>query len=101
MSARGLLANPALFAGHGACPWEAVERFMCNMARCPLPLKVAVHHVQEMTAPGFAADKSCLLSKKERLALPDMADVTELMDFLDEKIAEHTGQTMGMRRDLC
>lgn len=101
MSARGLLANPALFAGYSATPWEAVERFMANVARCPLSLKAAVHHVQEMCAPGFGEDKSSLLSKKERLAFTEMTDVTELMDFLDDKIAEHTGQTGGLRREFA
>lgn len=74
---------------------------MCHAARCPLPLKLIVHHVQEMCSPGFGADKTQLLSKKERLAFVDMKDVTELMDFLDEKIAEHKGQAKGLGRDLC
>ncbi|ATY61966.1 dihydrouridine synthase 4 [Cordyceps militaris] len=100
MSARGLLANPALFAGHAACPWEAVERFMVRAARAPLPVKHAVHHVQEMCGPGFGPDKSALLSKKERLAFARMTDMTELVDFLDDKIAEHTGRAGGLRRDL-
>ncbi|KAM3537912.1 hypothetical protein ARSEF1564_009167 [Beauveria bassiana] len=100
MSARGLLANPALFAGHAACPWEAVERFMCRAARAPLPLKLAVHHVQEMCGPGFGPDRSALLSKKERQAFALMTDMTELVDFMDNKIVEHKGQTSGLRRDL-
>lgn len=44
MSARGLLANPALFAGHEVCPWEAVELFMNKVVRAPLPLKLVQHH---------------------------------------------------------
>lgn len=44
MSARALLANPALFAGYEACPWEAVELFMNKVARAPLPLKLVQHH---------------------------------------------------------
>ncbi|UKZ46540.1 hypothetical protein TrVGV298_000745 [Trichoderma virens] len=99
MSARGLLANPALFAGHSACPWETLETFMCNVARCPLPLKLVVHHVQEMCAPGMGDDKSSLLNKKERAKLVDFTNMADLIDFLDEKIEEHTGQK-GMRRDL-
>ncbi|KAM6481903.1 hypothetical protein HDV62DRAFT_361551 [Trichoderma sp. SZMC 28011] len=99
MSARGLLANPALFAGYSACPWETLETFMCNVARCPLPLKLVVHHVQEMCAPGMGDDKSSLLSKKERARLVDFTNMADLIDFLDEKIEEHTGQK-GMRRDL-
>ncbi|RFU78790.1 trna-dihydrouridine synthase 4 [Trichoderma arundinaceum] len=100
MSARGLLANPALFAGHSSCPWETVETFMCNVARCPLPLKLVVHHVQEMCAPGMGDDKSSLLNKKERAKLVDFTNMADLIDFLDEKIEEHTGQKGGMRRDL-
>lgn len=100
MSARGLLANPALFAGHPRCPWEAVETFMCNVARCPLPLKLVVHHVQEMCGPGMGDDKTALLSKKERARFVDFTNMADLIDFLDEKIEEHTGQKGGMRRDL-
>ncbi|KAL7799120.1 hypothetical protein V8C37DRAFT_366642 [Trichoderma ceciliae] len=99
MSARGLLANPALFAGHSSCPWETVETFMCNVARCPLPLKLVVHHVQEMCGPGMGDDKSSLLDKKERAKLVEFTNMADLIDFLDEKIEEHTGQR-GMRRDL-
>lgn len=44
MSARGLLANPALFAGYEVCPWEAVELFMNKVVRAPLPLKLVQHH---------------------------------------------------------
>lgn len=44
MSARALLANPALFDGYEACPWEAVELFMNNVVRAPLPLKLVQHH---------------------------------------------------------
>jgi tRNA-dihydrouridine synthase 4 len=100
MSARGLLANPAMFAGYPSCSWDVVETFMCNVARCPLPLKLAVHHIQEMCGPGMGKSKAALLSKKERARLPEMTNMSELVDFLDEKIAEHTGQTEGLRRDL-
>ncbi|KAK5987579.1 tRNA-dihydrouridine(20a/20b) synthase-like [Cladobotryum mycophilum] len=100
MSARGLLANPALFAGHSACPWEAVETFMCNVARAPLPFKHAVHHVSEMCGPGMGDDKTSLLSKKERSSLSDLANMAELIDYLDEKIEERIGQVGGLRRNL-
>lgn len=100
MSARGLLANPALFAGAPSCPWHALETFMCNVARCPLPLKLAVHHVSEMCGPGMGPDKTALLPKRDRVKLADLGDMTELVDFLDEKLEEHTGRKGGMRRDL-
>ncbi|KFG86846.1 Dihydrouridine synthase [Metarhizium anisopliae] len=99
MSARGLLANPALFAGHAACPWEAVETLMCKVARAPLPFKLALHHVQEMTAPGMGPDKRALLNKRERAELNACGSMLDLVDFLDAKVEEHTGRK-GMRRDL-
>jgi tRNA-dihydrouridine synthase 4 len=100
MSARGLLANPALFAGYSSCPWETVETFMCNVARCPLPIKLTLHHLQEMCGPGMGSDKKALLSKKERARLLECRDMVEVIDYLDEKIEEHTGQIGGLRRDL-
>lgn len=100
MSARGLLSNPAMFAGYSSCPWEVVERFMCNVARAPVPLKLAIHHVQEMCSPGMGMDKSSLLSKKERQGFLDVSNMMDLVDFLDEKIEEHTGQAGGLRRDF-
>ena len=91
MSARAILANPALYAGYGACPWEAVETFMINAARAPLPFKLTLHHVTQMCAPGMGPNKSSLLAKKERAALMECANMCDLIDFLDEK--------RGLRRE--
>lgn len=123
MSARGLLANPALFAGHESCPWEAVELFMNRVVRAPLPLKLVQHHrtfpstsllcnlrdlgarhlliqdiVGEMCGPGYGPDKSSLLSKKERVELYNCANMCDLIDFLDAKM-ESRGRKEGLRRD--
>lgn len=98
MSARGLLTNPALFAGYAACPWEAVETLMCKVARAPLPFKLALHHVQEMTGPGMGSEKGALLSKRERGGLNGCGSMVELVDFLDGKMEERMGRVM--RRDL-
>lgn len=100
MSARGLLANPALFAGHASCPWEAVEVLMCRLSRAPLPYKLALHHVQQMTGPGMGPDKHSLLSKKERAQLNALPNMLELVDFLDGAVERYTGRAGGMRRDL-
>lgn len=121
MSARALLANPALFAGHEACPWEAVELFMNKVVRAPLPLKLVQHHcafrrlhssparqclrllliyniVGEMCGPGYGPDKSSLLSKKERMEMYNCANMCDLIDFLDEKM-ESRGRKEGLRRN--
>lgn len=98
MSARALLANPALFAGHEACPWEAVELFMNKVVRAPLPLKLVQHHLGEMCGPGYGPDKSSLLNKKERMEMYNCANMCDLIDFLDEKM-ESRGRKEGLRRN--
>ncbi|KAG6178492.1 hypothetical protein E4U36_006358 [Claviceps purpurea] len=100
MSARGLLANPALYDSFAACPWEALETFMCKLVRAPLPFKLALHHVQQMTGTGMGPNKTALLSKKERTELNALGDMLDLVDFLDRVVEEHTGRVGGMRRDL-
>ena len=85
MSARAILANPALFAGYGACRWDVVETFLNNAVRCPLPFKLVLHHLSEMCAPGMGRDKSALLTKQERGAMMACTNMLDLLDFLDEK----------------
>ncbi|KAL2355361.1 tRNA-dihydrouridine synthase-like protein 4-like protein [Cryomyces antarcticus] len=78
MAARGLLENPALFAGYTSTPAEAVTKFMNNAMRCPLPHKLLLHHLSEMTGT--------LLTKKERAKMMDCRDTIALIDWLDENI---------------
>ncbi|KAI1137873.1 FMN-linked oxidoreductase [Hypoxylon sp. FL0543] len=93
MSARALLANPALFAGHDSCPWEAVDVFMNNVARAPLPLKLGVHHLTEMCGPGFGPDRNAaLLTKKERIRLTEMGNWIDVIDYLDEIRTQRGGK---------
>ncbi|KAI2616468.1 FMN-linked oxidoreductase [Hypoxylon sp. NC1633] len=87
MSARALLANPALFAGHNSCPWAAVDVFMNAVARAPLPLKLAVHHLTEMCGPGFGPDRErggALLTRAERARLAETGSWVDVVDYLDE-----------------
>ncbi|KAF4122642.1 tRNA-dihydrouridine synthase 4 [Geosmithia morbida] len=100
MSARGLLSNPAMFAGNATCPWEAVERFMYHAARAPLPFLLALHHVHDMCSPAMSSDKKALLSREERAQLNRLGSMVELIDFLDDKIEQHTGQVGGLRREF-
>jgi tRNA-dihydrouridine synthase 4 len=95
MTARALLSNPALHAGHSTCPWAAVETFLNNAARCPLPYKLVQHHVGEMCAPGMGPDKTALLSKAQRAGVMACGNMVELVDFLDG-VREGEG---GLRRD--
>jgi tRNA-dihydrouridine synthase 4 len=81
MSARDILANPALFAGYDACPWEAVEEFVNFVVRAPIPFKLVVHHLSQMCGSGGAG--KTLLSKEERGELMECRDLIEVIDFLD------------------
>ena len=98
MSARALLCNPALFAGHQTCPWPAVESFMLNAARAPLPLRLVQHHLGEMCGPGMGADKAALLDKRERGVLLGLGSMLEVVDVLDVMIELKTGRVGGVRR---
>ncbi|KAK5663700.1 hypothetical protein OQA88_4131 [Cercophora sp. LCS_1] len=95
MSARAILANPALYAGHNACPWEAVDTFLNNVVRCPLPFKLVLHHITEMVSPGMGPNKRALLNKQERSALMGCGNMVDLIDFLDERRAA----VGGLKRD--
>jgi tRNA-dihydrouridine synthase 4 len=84
MAARGLLENPALFRGDVSCPWEAVERFMGNVVRAPVPFKLVVHHLSEMVGSDRSQCGRTLLSKEERREMMGCGSMVELIDFLDE-----------------
>lgn len=98
MSARGLLSNPALFAGHATCPWPAVESFMRNAARAPLPLRLVQYHLGEMCGPSMGPDKAALLDRKERGVLLGLGSMLEVVDYMDEMIELKTGRVGGVRR---
>lgn len=98
MSARGILANPALYAGHTSTPWSAVETFLRHVARAPLPLKLVQHHLGEMCGPGMGHDKHSLLSKAERGTLTSLSNMCDVIDFMDEACERKTGQSGGLSR---
>lgn len=88
MSARGILQNPALFAGFDACPWEAVETFMNEVVTAPIPFKLVVHHLSEMVGsdrPGgqVGGGTGPLLTKEQRLEMMSCQSMLALLDFLD------------------
>ncbi len=88
MSARGILQNPALFAGYDACPWEAVEIFLNKVVKAPIPFKLVVHHLSEMVGSDRAGGQvgggaGPLLSKEQRITMMDCQNMLELIDFLD------------------
>ena len=59
MAARGILENPAMFAGFDVTPAEAVQKFLEYAIRCPIPLPLVLHHISEMTGrmPGDGEER--------------------------------------------
>ena len=84
MSARGLLQNPALFAGFDRCPWEAVKVFMGRVVRAPIPFKLVVHHLSEMIGSDYSQNGGgTLVTKEERMRMMACSNMVELMNWLD------------------
>ncbi|KAI5815746.1 dihydrouridine synthase [Pyronema omphalodes] len=78
MAARGLLTNPALFAGFKKTPWGAIERFIAYNMQQPIPFRLAQHHIIEMMEN--------LIPKKDRSAMYEAAGtMVEMLDYLDER----------------
>ncbi|KAK0897796.1 tRNA dihydrouridine synthase [Friedmanniomyces endolithicus] len=79
MAARGILENPALFAGYDATPMEAIRRFLGYAVRCPISLPLVLQHISEMTVRVEG------MGKKERRRLMECRDLVELIDYVEEK----------------
>jgi tRNA-dihydrouridine synthase 4 len=76
MAARGILENPALFAGFKRTPDECVRAFVGFAVRYPIPFALVLHHVSEMSGK---------LGKKEKKKLMECRDMIDLIDFVEEK----------------
>ena len=79
MAARGILENPALFAGHDSVPSECLHKFLEKAARSPIPFPLVLHHVSEMTG------RMAGMTKKTRKALMECRDLVDLVDFVEDK----------------
>lgn len=79
MAARGILENPALFAGYDVTPKECVRAFIGHAVRCPIPFPLVLHHFSEMTGQMER------MGKKERKILMECRDLVELIDWVEEK----------------
>lgn len=77
MSARGLLENPALFAGFDKCPWDAVELFWhYSMEFGTLPYQLLQHHLHYMLK-SIGVSESLLKDFKQ------VRNTCELIDWFD------------------
>jgi tRNA-dihydrouridine synthase 4 len=79
MAARGMLENPALFAGHDSTPVECVHMFLEKAAHYTIPFPLVLHHFSEMTVrmPG--------MTKKARKVLMECRDLVDLIDYAEDK----------------
>ncbi|WBW74884.1 tRNA/mRNA dihydrouridine synthase Dus4 [Schizosaccharomyces osmophilus] len=74
MSARGLLENPALFAGFEETPWGCVERFISYSTAYSLNFQLFYHHLITMMGK--------MTTKRERMTIPKDS-FAAVMDWLD------------------
>lgn len=76
MAVRGILTNPALFAGYNKAPWGCIERFMEYATAFGLPYRLTQHHVAVMLENQ--------VSKALYKGLMDCKHLAELIDYFDE-----------------
>lgn len=79
MAARGILENPALFAGYERTPVECVQRFMELAVRYPIPFALVLHHMGEMTGRMEG------MTKKKRRELMGCEDLLDLVDWVEQQ----------------
>ena len=79
MAARGILENPAMFAGFDSPPVECLQKFLNYAIRCPIPFPLVLHHFSEMT--GRMDD----MDKMERKRLMECQDLLDLVNFVESK----------------
>jgi tRNA-dihydrouridine synthase 4 len=77
MAARGMLENPALYAGFDGTPWGCVERYVNYALSYGSNSHIFQHHLAEMTGQIF--------TKKEHRQLNELKSIVEIVDWLDER----------------
>ncbi|KAK9365575.1 dihydrouridine synthase-domain-containing protein [Lipomyces kononenkoae] len=77
MAARGLLQNPALFAGYERTPWKAVELLWSYAMEYGSPFRNIQYLIVEMTQG--------LLTKQERADLRLLKHYQQMEEWLDER----------------
>ena len=76
MSARGVLANPALFTGLDKTPWSAVEMFLHLVTAYGLPYKLAQYHLAKLMED--------VIPRKYVKAINEKKNMVDIIDYLDE-----------------
>lgn len=76
MSVRGILSNPALFAGYDKTPWFAIEKFWNYASSYGLPFRLTQHHLSCML--------DGLLPRKLHQDMNSCKSLVQLIDFFDD-----------------
>lgn len=77
MAVRGILNNPALFAGYEKCPWGAIEKFWDYTTQYGLPYKLTQHHLSCMMEG--------LIERKKLIELNECSNLIELLEWFDNR----------------
>ncbi|KAJ8292023.1 tRNA-dihydrouridine(20a/20b) synthase [NAD(P)+]-like [Rhodotorula toruloides] len=89
MSARGLLANPALFAGYSQTPLQAVQEFLDLSISTGLIFPLFHRHVAYMLESRF-------VNKKDRIGFNGLTSYAGVMDWLEEAQLVELGGGSGV-----
>ncbi|GAA5796908.1 hypothetical protein HPULCUR_002286 [Helicostylum pulchrum] len=76
MSARGLLQNPALFAGHESTPWECIEEYVRLALGYGTNSFIFHHHLMFMFED--------VMSNAERKTFNTLSSIPAILDHLEE-----------------
>lgn len=77
MSVRGILTNPALFAGYDKTPWSCIEMFLDLATSYGLPFRITQHHLSQML------DK--VIPRKDIKQMNETTCLIDLIDWFDSK----------------
>ncbi|KAF9402006.1 tRNA-dihydrouridine(20a/20b) synthase [NAD(P)+]-like protein [Mortierella sp. AD011] len=87
MSARGILENPALFAGHKTTPWECIEDYVDLALSYGTNAFIFHHHLMYMFENT--------MSNAERRTFNSLTTIPSIIDYLEE----HYGLDIAQKRD--
>lgn len=85
MSARGVLANPALFTGLNKTPWGAVEMFMHLTTSYGLPYKLSQYHVVQFME-NMDIPRRIIKEINECKSMIDMIDLLDKYFYVKRKL---------------
>lgn len=75
MAVRGILSNPALFAGFNKTPWSAIEIFWDLATSYGLPFRITQHHLSQMIEK--------LIPRKFTKEMNETTNLVDLIDWFD------------------